>query len=495
MGSLVFKQTLMALFGALCAGSGAQAEPAAVPPNGVHALVDVTVIDVVSGSAHPHQTVVWDRSRILSVGKNEVVTVPANAQVVAGANRYLIPGLWDMHVHLPTLLEGERLALPLFIAYGVTGVRDMGEGIDPEHPDVSQLPVKRRWNTEALSGLRVGPRVLASAGFFVDGPSIVRGKIPEFFGASNPEQAREVARYLKDERAGDFIKVYNNIPREAYFALMDEAHRLGIVVAGHKPVRVSFLEAVEAGQHSIEHAREILLDTSPVGAMIRANPAARTLLPSQLREVLATHDPVLLQAIFSAMTRNDTYYCPTLVTRRFDAYAGDEAFVGDSRLAQVHPRLRAEWLRDVASTRAKGAAPGAHQTYVDFLNMSMATTAQAQAAGVKILAGSDAGDSFCFFGATLHDELVLMVRGGMSPLEALRAAIVTPAQYVRREAEFGAITAGKIADMVLLDANPLQDIANTRRIHAVVFNGRLFDRAALDRLIVEARAVASAADN
>jgi len=447
----------------------------------VTVLYDVTLVDVDSGQLHPGRTVVWERSRIVSVGPSNEVFEPEGAQRIDGGGRYLIPGLWDMHVHVwaaaDVAAHTEKHVLPAFIAHGVTAVRDMGEDgmLD------SGVPTKHRWDVETRAGARIGPRIVAAGTFPVNGP---HGGEAGFTNAATPAQARKLVRFFKDEGSADFIKVYSQIPRDAYFAMMDEARHAGISVAGHKPLAVSFVEAVDAGQRSMEHAREILLDSFPGAAQMQRAGGERNLPPARLKAILQAHDPAMLQAIFDAMRRNDAYYTPTHLTRLFDwkAAARDATYLDDPRLAQLTEAQRIETRKDVARTQQRAARPGDAQVYQAFFEKGLQATGLAQRAGVNLLVGTDAGDSYCFPGSSLHDELGWLVTAGLTPLQALRAATVNPARFMGRSQDFGGIGAGKLADLVLLEGNPLEDIGNTRRIHTVVMNGRVYGPDALARI-------------
>lgn len=453
------------------------------PDESMLAFRNVTIVDLRDGTLHAGQTVIWDRSRIVAVGPSASQQIPAGTQVFDGQGRFLMPGLWDMHVHL--WLNDEATGpqdglLPTFIANGVTAVRDMGDS------DLlrSTVPLKKQWDAEARAGLRVGPRVVAAGSIAIDGPQSVDDSQPSFVGAATPADARKLVHALVDESSPDFIKVYSRIPRDSYFAMMEEAQRAGITVAGHKPLAVSFIEAADAGQRSMEHAREILLDSSGLAAGLQQNPKERNLSPARLREVLDTHDPAMLRNIFAALTRNDAYYVPTHITRLFDwkAAANDRTYLDDPRLKRLPAGLQESVRKDVESTRARLTDPKDADIYRAFFEKGLEATRLAHEAGVKIMAGSDTGDSYCFPGSGLHDELSWLVKAGLSPLAVLRAATVVPAEYMNRSKDFGAIAPGKLADMVLLERNPLANIDNTRAIDTVIFNGRRIDRAALDAM-------------
>lgn len=477
---------MLAVAAGLWIGGGAGAAQESEPD--VRAFTGVTLVDLRNGQLHHDHTVVWDRSRIVAAGPGAVVRVPAGARVIPAGGRFLIPGLWDMHVHIREGADAAagELALPLFLVNGVTGVRNMsgaGQG------EIEALEYAIR------AGTRVGPRIVASGSVAINGPGTARPGWPDFFDAATPEQARKLVRFLHDERKVDFIKVYSGIPADAYFAMMDEARRFGMIVAGHKPLAVSFVEAADAGQKSMEHAREILLDSFPGAGELQDNPTERNLPPSRLNEILAAHDPRMLQEIFTAMVRNEAYYVPTHLTRLFDwkATADDRAYLDDPRLELLTPAAVENAWRDVALTRARARrGPEDARIYEAFFLKGLEATRLAHQAGVKVMVGTDSGDSWCFPGSGLHDEMGLLAQAGLSPLDILQAAIVTPTEYVGRTAEFGAIAPGHVADLVLLDENPLEDIRNARKIQTVVFNGRVFDRAALDRLQEEVAAKAKA---
>lgn len=463
--------------------------------SGIVALEHVTIVDLQAGKLHPDQTVVWQRSRIMVTGPSQSVTIPAQARRVDGKDRFVMPGLWDMHVHVGTLESAaDELTLPMFIAHGVTSVRDMSDYIAGPDYRYSGAITTKRWDAEARAGLRVGPRIVSTASRVVDGPWLTRRRpeLPSFLGAPTPEEARELVRYIVDETPVDSIKVYSGIPRASFFALMDEARKEGITVVGHKPLGVSFIEAVNAGQKSVEHAREILLDSFPGAAQLQrdfearqAPPSERDQLPAMLRKIVQEHDPRMLLAIFAAMKKNDAYYVPTHITRRFDwlAVSGDQQMLNDPRLQLIHPTAVKRALKDVEQMRARASGPTDAETYQAFFRKGIEVTRLAYQAGVNVMAGTDTGDSFCFPGSSLLDELELMASSGLPAVDVLRTATITPARYANRSGDFGAVTAGKVADLVVLDANPLTDIKNVRATRMVVFNGHLFDRAALDGIL------------
>jgi imidazolonepropionase-like amidohydrolase len=438
------------------------------------AIVGVTVVDVRSSVLLPDRTVLVDAGHIVAVGARDSVRLPGGAAVIDGAGRYLMPALWDMHTHVYAV--SPLLDLPLYVAYGVTNVRDMQGCPKPGDPFIACPEDKRRWTEEAIAGRRVAPRIVATTSFMANGPGMldrVKG-VPAFFGTASPEEARQFVRHFAGRV--DAIKVYDRLPRDAYLALADEARLHGLDVVGHRPHGVSAVEAA-AHQKSIEHARFFLHEAFAGSASLR-DAAGTTAWREDRRRMLDEHDPAALAEIFDAMRRHGTWYVPTHLTRWSDAYADDPRVREDSLLRYLHPLMRWQWMEDVDATVKQDPTPEARQAYRDFYRKGLELTGAAHRAGVRILAGSD----YVVAGADLHRELEQLVLAGLTPAEALRTATVAPAEYFGWEDRYGGVAPGMIADLLLLRANPLDDVRHARALETVVFGGNLYDRAALDRI-------------
>jgi imidazolonepropionase-like amidohydrolase len=438
------------------------------------AITDVSVVDVESGRLIPGQTVLVADGRIAASGNSHDIAVPSSAQTIDGRGRFLMPTLWDMHAHVYAV--SPLLDLPLYIAYGVTNVRDMQGCPQPDDPFIACPEDKRRWTAEALAGQRVGPRIVATTSFMANGPGVLaRMKgVPEFFGTATADQARAFVRHFAGRV--DAIKVYDRIPRDAYFALVDEARRLGMDVVGHRPHAVSAIEAA-THQKSVEHARFILHESFAGAAELRSL-GGTSAWQEDRRRMLDEHDPHMAEAIFAAMKREGTWYVPTHLTRWVDAYADDASVREDPLLRYLHPLMKWQWLEDVDATLSRDPSPQARETYREFYRKGLLLTGAAHRAGVKVLVGTD----YIVAGADVHREMEQLVLAGLTPAEALRAATLAPAAYFGLEGEYGSVAAGKVADLLLLDGDPLAEIRNTQRIEAIVFNGNLYDRRALDRI-------------
>ncbi len=285
------------------------------------------------------------------------------------------------------------------------------------------------------------------------------------------------------------MKVYALLPRDAYFGIADEAKQQGITFVGHVPNSVSPAEASDAGQKSIEHLTGILIASSDKETELRDklvkadSPEARGRVQAT---ALETYDEKKAADLVARFAKNQTWQCPTLTVLRSSAYLGDENFRTDGRLRYIPRPLQQRWNFRVASR--SGGDDGVEKKV---LQKQFEIVGAMQKAGVPILAGTDTGNPFCFPGFSLHEELALLVIAGLTPVEALRSATLNPAKFFGLDQTLGTIEQGKIADLVLLDANPLRDIRNTQRINAVVSNGRLFDRKALDKMLAKAEVSAN----
>jgi len=441
----------------------------------------VTVIDATGAPAKPDMTVVIKGDRIAALGKTANLDVPENAHVVDATGKFLIPGLWDMHIH--PLDEKDYLAL--FIANGVTGVRVMQGG-----------PVHHKWREEISAGKLIGPRMVISSPI-VGGP-----KRDGPFAPSNEDEGRQLVRKVKKEGA-DFVKVYDNIPRDTYFAIADEAKKQGIPFAGHVPRSVSSAEASDAGQRSIEHGHGVVPACSNAEEEFRKKSKApktgealrtRKIRSGGLRARLKqsanlTYDEKKAAAFFARLVENSTWVCPTVLVWSEASFRDKEDLANDPRLKYMPPSTKDNW--NPANSAMVALATGDDRVDCQKVVQNKVNIVGAMGrAGVGLLAGTDTAGPYCFPGFGLHDELALFVRGGLSPMEALRTATYNPAEFFGKLDSMGTIEQGKIADLVLLEANPLEDISNTQKIAAVVVGGKIFEKTALQKMLAQVEAAA-----
>jgi hypothetical protein len=447
------------------------------------AITHVTVINLDGEPLKPEMTVIIRTGKISTIGKTGQTQIPENATQFDETGKFLMPGLWDMHVHI---LAPER-DFPMFIANGVLGVRNMG-GVPK---DVFQ------WRSDVASGRVLGPRMVA-CGPVVDGPHPAH---PEHaISVGTADDGRRAVQSLK-QMGADFVKVYDGLSRDAYFAIVRESKRVGLPFAGHVPGSITQEEASNAGQRSIEHGIGILpsLDyeknkPAPTGYFEEAMRTKNfSLIPEGIaKEGNGELDHFSVQRteeLYKTFVKNGTYLTPTRVVDHGLTFIDDISKQDDPRLQYVPAPMREDWKpQNGMLTRYRTPA------YIAFRkrNYDM-TTRQMRIAhrlGVLFLAGTDVSAAYTYPGFSLHDELALFVDAGFTPLEALKTATVNPAQFFGMTDSMGSIEVGKTGDLVVLDANPLEDISNTKRISAVIVGGRFLARSDLKSLLEKAEAAA-----
>lgn len=429
---------------AACAGGAARGRVDAPPRV---AITHVDVIDVADSVVRRDRNVIIAGNRIVAEGPAASVAVPAGARTIEGQGRYLIPGLWDMHVH--TTMPGGGEVLPLYIAAGVTGVRDMAG-------EWRQLTT---WRREIRQGLRVGPRMILS-GPYLEGADI---PIPHLL-VRHPDDAQPAVDSLISLGV-DFVKVHGQLTRESYLAIARAARARGITLAGHVPRAVGAAEASDSGVRSIEHLLTIPNACTPAESV--------ALVPRYaVQGALGRCTSDDLGPLFARLARNGTWVVPTLVAQVEVALWPTRALPGDS-LARYLPDSLRRYVTEIFPM--PGDVPsGADTVGRQLFEKRVAITGALHRAGVGIMTGTDAPLRNSPPGFGLHEELIHFVRAGISPLDALRAATIGPARFLGMLDSLGTVDAGKVADLVLLEANPLDDIRHTRRIAAVVTNGRPF---------------------
>ena len=461
--------TAIALTALLLAGAPAPAQTARDP---AIALTGVTVIDPAtpaSGQARrTDQTILIRNGIIQAIGPSSAVAIPPGARRVNANGKFVIPGLWDAHVHF---MNTGPSALPVYVALGVTSVREMGGYLDST----------RAWQARMRAGTMIGPRILTpgpilEAPRYLDNvrersrrdPRIGQRVLPYRIGVADAAGAKRAIDSLVKLRV-DFVKIRTTESPDAYFAILQEAKRAGLKVAGHQPSVASVTIAVDSGQADIEHA---------IGP-----PLSR--MPADARD-----------SVYLEFAKWGTWYTPTLVVSRVVTMTGDSArraifgpdvLRDDERRAYASPWLLEWWSMQVDERIADTSAArtdGIRELYAS----SVADVRRMHELGVLLLAGTDAGSVLVYPGFALHEELRLLVEeAGLTPLEALWSATIGPARFAGIDAKLGSIAVGKIADLVLLDANPLDNIRNTRRIFAVMQAGHLHSRQALDDLLRSVR--------
>ncbi len=446
------------------------------------ALTGINVIDATGKPTQTGMTVVVTNDRISAMGKSGKVHIPADAEIVDATGKFLIPGLWDSHLHLTIAVDQAgttELLAPMLVAYGVTSVREMGG-------DWQRIQELR---TAIASGQVIGPRIFAP-GPFVDGPQPAD---VNFHPVANEAEARQAVRKLKTDGV-DFIKVQAGLSLETWRAVVDESQKAGIPVAGHIPEAVSAFDVARSTQRSVEHISPvlpgdagILLACSSRESELRTELAAikkaseeknanRQQLRQRQRELqraMATsYDSKKCETLFALFVKNQIHVVPTAIWGKRFAPLNENDLPNDDSLNLAPASMRARW--DKRRADVINASSPEDFAFRQMLNdKSRELLAAMIRANVSLLAGTDAMDGYVLPGASLHDELGLLVEAGMTPMAALQSATRNAAKFLGKQNSVGTIEVGKTADLVLLDADPLQAIANTRRIYAVIVGGKL----------------------
>ncbi|MGE0404927.1 MAG: amidohydrolase family protein [Candidatus Korobacteraceae bacterium] len=439
------------------------------------AITAVTIVDVTANDAssalRSGQTVIVHRGKITHVGPTGKVTVPRGAQYVDGRGKYLVPGLWDAHVHLSNTGPS---ALPAYVANGITSVRDLGGSISDF----------RTWERQFKDGSLVGPR-LFKAGPNIEGawwldralavmasdPALAKFPMLKFSPRERLDGPKDASRAVGAIAAlsVDVVKFRNLRPSE-FQAVAAEAKKRGLPLAGHMPRGVSIGEAAEQGLRSLEHAESVTLSLGDADDIARR---------AQFRRVAsagAAITPTLVSDVAYRQTPDDS-------ARKI---ISDTANRIDPRRRYVARQLLDGWNFGLASKRFDPVIDWAESHRRQVADMHRAFQA-----GVPLLVGTDLGTSLIYPGFSVHEELQLLVREvRLSPFEALRAATINPARNLGLADTTRGIAVGQRADLVLLDADPLQDIQNATRIRGVVLNGRFLSRANLDTLLMTAEKLA-----
>jgi imidazolonepropionase-like amidohydrolase len=422
-------------------------------------ITNVNIVDVNTGKILNNKTVAIDSNRISAIYDGEIVG-SGSTIVIDGKGKYLIPGLWDMHAHY----KWDSIEIdPLLIANGVTGIREMWGDM----PEFVKVPQKIQ--TEGM----VFPYVYSS-GDLIDGnpPSFPMGCLV----VTTPDEAVAAVRRQIDKKV-DFIKVYGSLSEECFMAIAREANKRNIPFAGHIPDKVPIYKAIEAGMASSEHLYGFLEACLPEDYY--TNP------PKSEEEFLKRFPESKFDSLCTLLANGSMWICPTLTVNRAMSYLNDSTFTKDNRIVYLPNTVIEVWnqkLNPFTKDQINTFSNSRRERYLFELNL----IGKMNARGVKFLAGTDFPNPYVFPGFSLHDELSLMVKGGMPTIDALRTATINPAIFMNKKADFGSVEIGKLASLVLLNKNPLENIDNTKTIETVIVRGKIYDRRALDLMLDKA---------
>lgn len=421
-------------------------------------ITNVNVVDVNTGKILKNKTVAIDNNRITAIYDKEILGSDSTI-VIDGMGKYLIPGLWDMHSHYKwNRIDTE----PLLIANGITGVREMW-GDMPEY-----IKIPKNTPQEGV----VSPDIYFAADFIDGNPPAFPGSL---IVTNNNEAVAAVKNQL--EKKVDFLKIYSNLTENAFVEIANEAKKNNIPFAGHIPNGVSIYKAIEAGMASSEHLYGFL-----EGCIPNSNEK-----PAQSEEELVSRfsEPVF-DSLCSILAKSKMWLCPTLVVGMVNCHFNDSIFKNDSRKKYLPGYVTDLWNQRLGSY-PKGQLDSFVKSATVRHLLELSLIGKMNKKGVKFIAGTDFPNPYLFPGFSLHDELSLMVKGGMPALDALRSATINPAIFMNKTNDFGSVEVGKIASLVLLNKNPLESIENTKAIEAVIVRGKVYSRKALDLMLEQAK--------
>ena len=450
-------------------------------------LLNATVVNTRDGSLTSGMAIVIDAGKIQQIlGPNVAVNVRANAQAVDATGKFIVPGYLDMHTHAIDAVDLQPSNWPLFIANGITGISEMRGSAD-------LVTRAKKLNTDSAAGLVDAPEILLIPGEII-------GQIPAPATALIATTAAAAVAEVQKQKAygASFIKMFN-VNREASLAILAETKLQGLTVAGHLSPALSAVESSNAGWKAIEHLGSgvgLLLDCSSDEAAVRTsllgsggNPngllpptwSATALTAPLFQRVLSTYDASKCQSMAQTFVKNETWTVPTLIRLRTQHFVDSSNYRTDPNLIYVSKATKAAW--ELAAVARASLPATASTTFQQYYALQQTLPKMMKQNGAKLLAGSDTAlqAPWVIPGFSLHQEFALLAASGLSPLEILQMTTLNGAEFLNRQSTMGTVDVGKNADLVVLDANPITDVANMSKIAAVVLKGKYFSKAALDK--------------
>ncbi len=443
-------------------------------------IKSITIIDVESGNLLKNRDILIKNNKIRAIDTAGVLKIDAGALIIDGSDKYAIPGLWDMHTH--SNQHSAWLHHPLYIANGVTGIRDMSGQLNKRDSYWVGSRERLQWNAELNTNKRITPRHVLQSSYQIDGATSVPDDFPEFFKLEKAEHVDSLLRFYKTEKV-DFIKVYQQILPDMYKKLALAAPKHGLHLAGHKPMFLRLKEAVLLGQRSFEHGRIFMFESFPEADSLRNPKNWKAFFSKSKKSIVEDFNPKTAIELMTLMKENKAYWTPTLQTLKFEAYAHKSSFTDNPNLQYITAvRKNLWWGMDLKNNKKKNISEEGNGLSTDFYNAVKKQIKMANDIGVPIMTGTDVTDSYTFAGFSVHDELEDLTKSGMSNLAALQSATLVPAKFIGKENDYGTIETGKIADLIILSKNPLENIAHSKTIYGVVMNGIYYDSDKLEEL-------------
>jgi imidazolonepropionase-like amidohydrolase len=432
-------------------------------------IVNASIVDVQGGKVHPNRLIAISADTIRTVDDMANRDLFSGKQVIDAQQQYVMPGLWDNHVHFrggDSLIAENKNLLPLFLAYGVTTVRDAGGDITPSVMD---------WRSQVQAGTVAGPSIFSS------GPKL-DGENPAWAGSIKVRTESDIMKALDSLESidVDYVKMYDgSLSKEMFYSIIKEAEKRGLKTTGHMPLSADIRQAIDFGLDGSEHIYYTLKACSPLADSL----TALDLGYGMMDQIIESYDSMLALQVFHMMGDQQVFITPTLhigktLAEMLDVDHGQDSlrkYVGEGIQETYQGRIdRAKKARASGSTSRKKTEEQTMDMIVPMYE-----------AGVNILAGSDCGafNSFVYPGQSIHQELMALVRAELTPQQALITSVINGPKFFDLDAYYGSVDQGKVADLLLLDRNPLDDITHLQEIHAVIKRGDVYNKKALDKMM------------
>lgn len=437
-------------------------------------IYDINIIDIIHGDVLQNKTIFIKGDSIFDITESYLLEQEIDsAKLIVGTSKYIIPGLWDMHVHTNGKGSFKEMEIPRYIAYGITGIREMlGDVVD------------LKWRDSINQGSLIGPKM--RVGQFTNGFSVYTDS-PQDLIITKKDKVETTIDSLYD-LGYDFIKVYDNLQEDVYKAILKKAAALDFEVSGHIPLGVKTKDAILLGQKTFEHSLGIELGSTQKEDSLRtiyrnllSKMDSNTTMEEEIAifrrsetDALTSVNPEKREALFQTIKKKESWIVPTYIYQYMVSYPTSNSLINSPEM-QYLTKNQVNFSDDKEMWNPTGELEAT-------INYRLSYLKEMHDAGVGILAGTDTP-----FGFFLHHELFLFVENGLTPLQALQTATINPAKYLNMTESLGTVEEGKIADLIILNENPLDDIHNISDINAVLLNGRLFDRDTLDNMLSEVK--------
>lgn len=432
-------------------------------------ITNASIMDVLNNEVTPNQLILINEDRITSIDKASNLRKYQSEQIIDIQGKYVMPGLWDNHIHFRggnELIEANKNLLPLLLAFGVTSIREAGGDITPS---------VQEWKSLIKKDELAGPTI------FTSGPKL-DGSNPAWDGSISVTNTEEISIALDSLESinVDYVKMYDgNLTKEAYYGIIEEAEKRGLKTTGHMPLSANLMKAIELGLDGIEHLYYPLKEASPLSdSLTDANAGYGMITP-----LMETFAPELAFQSFRKIAASEFYVTPTLYVGKTLAELLITDHSNDTMLNYISHDIVDTYQRRVRSAQRGGETYTKNRAFwvESFSNMIKPL----YDSGINLLAGSDSGpfNSYTYPGISIHKELELLVNAGLTPAEALRTSVINGPKFFGLQNVYGSIEKGKVADLLILDKNPLDDITNTTSIYAVIGRGSWFSKTELDSLM------------